>query len=124
MVADPSLKADKRPFSWSDLNEIELTVIGRNSGKSLPRPVWFTIRGKDMLLMPVQGNDTEWYKNVLRNPRVTITSAQHTLKGKVQTITQKSQVDDVIALFEKKYGESDIKKYHPKRNVAASVPLK
>ena len=73
--------------------------------------------------MPVQGNDTEWYKNVLRNPRVTITSAQHTLKGKLQTLTQKSQVDEVITLFEKKYGESDIKKYYPKRNVAAIFPL-
>ena len=117
------MKVDKRSFSWSDLNEIDLTVIGRNSGKSLPRPVWFAIRGKEMLLMPVQGNDTQWYKNVLRDPRVTITSGQHTLKGKLQIITQKSQVADVISLFEKKYGESDIKKYYPKRNVAASLPL-
>lgn len=117
------MKVDKRSFSWSDLNEIHLAVIGRKSGKSLSRPVWFAIRGKEMLLMPVRGNDTQWYKNVLRDPRVTITSGQHTLKGKLQIITQKSQVADVISLFEKKYGESDIKKYYPKRNVAASLPL-
>ena len=117
------LKLDKRSFSWSDLNEIDLAVIGRKSGKSLSRPVWFAIRGKEMLLMPVRGNDTQWYKNVLRDPRVTITSEQHTLKGELSIITQKSQVADVISLFEKKYGESDTKKYYPKRNVAASLPL-
>ena len=117
------MKVDKRSFSWSDLNEIELTVTGRKSGKSLPRPVWFAVRGREMLLIPVRGNDTEWYKNVLKDPRVTITSGQQILKGKLHPITQKSQVDGIIALFEKKYGASDIKKYYQKPNVAASLPL-
>ena len=76
-----------------------------------------------MLLVPVTGTDTQWYKNVLKDPRVTITSGQQILKGKLRTITQKSQVDGVVALFEKKYGASDIKKYYPKPNVAASFSL-
>ena len=76
-----------------------------------------------MLLIPVKGTDTEWYKNIQRNPQVTITSGQQILKGKLNTITLKSQVEDVIALFEKKYGTSDIKKYYPKPNVAASLSL-
>ena len=76
-----------------------------------------------MLLVPVTGTDTEWYKNVLKDSRVTIASGQQIFRGKLRTITQKSQVDGVIALFEKKYGASDIKKYYPKPNVAASISL-
>jgi hypothetical protein len=100
-----------------------LTVTGRNSGKPLPRPVWLAIRGKELLLLPVTGSDTEWYKNILRDPGVTVTSGRQTLKGRLRTITEKNEVDDVIALFEKKYGASDIKKYYPKPNVAASLSL-
>lgn len=74
-------------------------------------------------MIPVNGTDTEWYKNVLHDPRVTITSGQQTRKEKLRTITEKGQVDGVIALFEKKYGASDIKKYYPKPNVAASISL-
>jgi hypothetical protein len=117
------LKADKLSFPWSEIHEIELTVTGRTSGKPLPRPVWFAVRGKELLLLPVTGTDTEWYKNILRDPRVTVTSGQQMLKGKLHTITQKTQVDEVIALFERKYGASDIKKYYPKPNVAASISL-
>jgi deazaflavin-dependent oxidoreductase (nitroreductase family) len=117
------LKADKRSFSWSETNEIELTVTGRNSGKPLPRPVWFAVKGTELFLLPVTGTDSEWYKNILRDPRVTVTSGRQILKGKLRTITQKNQVDEVIALFEKKYGASDIKKYYPKPNVAASISL-
>ena len=73
--------------------------------------------------MPVTGTDTQWYKNILRDSQVSISSGQQKLQGKLRTITQKKQVDDVISLFEKKYGASDIKKYYPKPNVAAGLTL-
>src|SRR5207245_4566953 len=40
----PALKKNK---------EIELTVTGRRTGKPLPRPVWFALRGTELLLLPV-----------------------------------------------------------------------
>ena len=100
-----------------------MTVTGRKSGKLLPRPVWFAVRDRELFLLPVTGTDTQWYKNILRNPRITLSSRQQKLSGKLRTITQKKQVDEVIALFEKKYGPSDIKKYYPKPNVAASLSI-
>jgi deazaflavin-dependent oxidoreductase (nitroreductase family) len=101
--------------------EIELTVTGRKSGKPLPRPIWFVLRGTDLLLLPVTGTSSQWYKNALRDPRVKIRAGQQAYKGTLRPITEKKHVDEVIELFKGKYGPSDIKKYYPKPNVAVSL---
>ncbi len=103
--------------------EIELTVTGRKSGKPLPRPVWFVLRETELLLLPVTGTNSQWYKNALRNPHVEIRSSKQTFKGKLRAITERKQVDKVIELFKVKYGPSDFKKYYPNPTVAASLRL-
>ena len=48
--------------------EIELTVKGRKSGNNTSRPVWFVREGNILYLLPLNGSDTNWYKNMLANP--------------------------------------------------------
>jgi deazaflavin-dependent oxidoreductase (nitroreductase family) len=103
--------------------EIELTVTGRKSGKPRPRPVWFAMRGSELLLLPVTGTNSQWYKNILRNPEVKVSSSGQTFRGKLRKITERGQVAEVIELFKGKYGASDIKKYYPNPNVAAALAL-
>lgn len=113
----------KPPAFLEKTREIELIVTGRNSGKLLPRPVWFSMRGSELLLIPVYGTKTQWYKNILRNPQVKIKASGQTLHGNVRTITSSKEVGEVIKLFEQKYGVSDFKKYYPNPNVAASLQV-
>jgi len=40
------------------------------SGQDISRPVWFVHEDKKLYLLPVQGSDTNWYRNVLKNPTV------------------------------------------------------
>jgi len=47
-------------------NEIDLTVKGRKSGQDISRPVWFVHEDEKLYLLPVQGSDTNWYRNVLK----------------------------------------------------------
>ena len=122
-MGDSRLKSDSTFSGIKKEKEIELTVTGRKSGKPLPRPVWFVLRGTELLLLPVTGIDSQWYKNVLRNPQVKLRSSQQTFTGKLRAITERKQVDEVIELFKGKYGPSDIKKYYPNPNVAASLLL-
>jgi hypothetical protein len=42
-------------------DEIQLSVKGRKSGKEIPRPVWFVLTGKELMLLPVKGSSTQWY---------------------------------------------------------------
>lgn len=53
-------------------NEITITVTGRKSGHKSSRPVWFVLEGDDLHLLPVEGSDTQWYQNVLKNPNIGI----------------------------------------------------
>jgi hypothetical protein len=52
--------------------QIKLSVIGRKSGKTISIPVWFVLEGEKLYLLPVQGSDTQWYKNVLQNSSIRI----------------------------------------------------
>jgi hypothetical protein len=118
------LKTESLVSALKKDKEIELTVKGRKSGIQIPRPVWFVLRGTELLLLPVTGTDSQWYKNILRDPQVKISSNGQSFKGKLRTLTEKRQVEEVIELFRGKYGNSDVKRYYPKPNVAASLLLK
>ena len=50
--------------------QVNITVTGRKSGRAISSPVWFVLEDDKLYLLPVQGSDTQWYKNVLkRNSR-------------------------------------------------------
>jgi len=99
-------------------NEITITVTGRKSGRAISIPVWFVLEGGKLYLLPVQGSDTQWYKNVLKNPSIRIEAGS--AKAEVQAVILKdaAQAKSVVEKFRDKYGASDVKKYYPKHDVA------
>ncbi len=103
--------------------EITLSVKGRKSGKDIPRLVWFAYEGDILYLLPVQGSDTNWYKNFLADPmlKIYVNGAEILARGK--PITDGNGVDEIIKKFKSKYGEGDVKKYYTKFDVAVEVPL-
>jgi hypothetical protein len=105
------------------VNEITLSVKGRKSGRDIPRPVWFVHEGNILYLLPVQGTDTNWYKNFLadQNLKISANGAETTVRG--TPITDSSRVDNVVSKFKSKYGEGDVKRYYSKTDVAVQVPL-
>ena len=118
-------------MSKADLNqrlnsayEITLSVKGRKSGKDIARPVWFVHEGNALYLVPVQGPDTNWYKNFLANQTLKISvSGGEEISARGKSITESSKVRDIMSKFGSKYGDSDIRRYYPKPEVAVEVPL-
>ena len=102
----------------SGQREIKLTVTGRKSGRAISIPVWFVLDGDHLYLVPVQGSDTQWYKNVLANPSIRIEARGAAAEFKAVPITDPSQVATVVEKFREKYGASDVKKYYSKFDVA------
>ena len=51
-------------------DELELTTTGRVTGKPISCPVWFVRRGENLYLVPGDGTDSQWYKNLLKTPAV------------------------------------------------------
>ena len=107
----------------SRYRQINITVTGRKSGRAISIPVWFVFEDDKLYLLPVQGSDTQWYKNVLRNPSIRIDArgAEATLKA--VPITDAAQVSSVVEKFRAKYGASDVKKYYSKFDVAVVAQM-
>ena len=51
--------------------QIKLSVTGRKSGKAISIPgLVGALENQKLYLLPVQGSETQWYKNVLKNPTI------------------------------------------------------
>lgn len=98
--------------------EINITVIGRKSGRTISNPVWFVLEEDKLYLLPVQGSNTQWYKNVLKNPSIQIEAGGTKAEFKALPITDAKQVASVVEKFRKKYGAGDVKKYYAKLDAA------
>jgi deazaflavin-dependent oxidoreductase (nitroreductase family) len=107
----------------SRYREINIRVTGRKSGRPITIPVWFVLQGDQLYLLPVQGSDTQWYKNVLSNPSIRIDARGEAAEFRAVPITAPTQVSSVVEKFRDKYGAGDVKKYYSKFDVAVLVHL-
>jgi deazaflavin-dependent oxidoreductase (nitroreductase family) len=98
--------------------EITLTVTGRKSGHAISIPVWFVVEGQRLYLLPVTGSDTQWYRNVLKNPTVQIRADGAQSAFRVSPIEQQTQVSSVIEKFRARYGDGEMH-WYSKLDVAA-----
>jgi len=102
----------------SRYSEIDLSVTGRKSGRTISQPVWFVFEDDKVYLLPVRGSDTQWYKNVLKNPAIRIDARGTEAEFNAVPIPDAKQVASVVEKFRAKYGASDVKKYYSKFDVA------
>ena len=103
--------------------EIHISVIGRKSGRTISIPVWFVFENDKLYLVPVQGSDTQWYKNVLKNPAIHIKAGSAECELRATPVTDAKQVSSVVEKFRAKYGAGDVKKYYSKFDVAVVAPF-
>jgi hypothetical protein len=103
--------------------EITLSVKGRKSGRDITRLVWFVHEGNTLYLLPVQGSDTNWYKNLLVGPTLKISVNGVEVPAGGEPITDSNRVDDIVRKFKSKYGEGEVKNYYTKFDVAVEAPL-
>ena len=101
----------------SRYREIKITVTGRKSGNPISNPVWFVLEGDKLYLLPVQGSDTQWYKNVLKKPKIRIEARGTEAEFQAVPITDSKEVAGVVEKFREKYGAKDVKKYYSKFDV-------
>jgi deazaflavin-dependent oxidoreductase (nitroreductase family) len=103
--------------------EINISVVGRKSGKTISNLVWFVAEGDTLYLLPVHGSETQWYKNVLKNPSIRIDARGAEAEFQAKAITDAKVVKSVIEKFREKYGAKDVKKYYSKFDVAVVMGL-
>lgn len=106
----------------SRYREINISVTGRKSGRTISIPVWFVLDDEKLYLLPLQGSDTQWYKNVLKNRVIRIDARGAEAESQAVPVTDAARVTSVVDRFREKYGARDVKKYYSKLDVAVLVP--
>jgi deazaflavin-dependent oxidoreductase (nitroreductase family) len=123
-MSNKSARNDALKNRLSRSREINITVTGRKSRRAISIPVWFVLDDDKLYLLPVQGSDTQWYKNVLKNPSMRIDARGAEAEFNAVPITDAKEVASVVAKFRAKYGASDVKKYYSKLDVAVLTPMR
>jgi len=104
-------------------SEITITVTGRKSGRAISIPVWFVLEGDTLYLVAVEGSDTQWYQNVLKNRTIRIDARGAQAEFQALPITDVARVSAVVEKFRDKYGARDVKRYYSKLDVAVLVQI-
>ncbi len=104
-------------------NEIEITTIGRTTGRSIARPVWFAQRDDTLYLLPIKGSDSNWYRNLQKDASIRLAAGKAKLTSSATLITDPGKVEEVVEAFSAKYGAGDVKAYYPKTDVAVEVSI-
>jgi len=118
-----AVRNDSLPERLARYSEITISVTGRKSGRTISNPVWFAFDDGKLYLLPVQGSETQWYKNVLNNPAIHIDARGAAGDFKARPITAAKEVASVVEKFRGKYGAGDVKKYYSKFDVAVLVAM-
>jgi hypothetical protein len=93
--------------------QIKITVIGRNSGRTITVPVWFVHEADALGLLPVHGARTQWYKNLQQNQTITIQAGKEQRTFKATMLKSPSAVGKVVRSFCDKYTPDMVTKLYP-----------
>jgi deazaflavin-dependent oxidoreductase (nitroreductase family) len=103
--------------------EVDLTVVGRHSGRESTRPVWFVREDEALYLIPIYGTDSDWYKNVLKTPAIRLRAAGREAAASATPVSDHGRVAQIRDAFRAKYGDANFERYYPKPDAAVEVSI-
>ncbi len=115
--------AEELRSALQDGNEVELTTTGRKTGNESSRPIWFVLEEDKVLLLPVSGSESNWYRNVEKTPKIGLAADGADLQVEAKPTKDASTVEHVVQVFGDKYGADRVKEYYPGVDAAVEVPL-
>ena len=85
------------------LSEVELSTTGRRSGQARTVTIWFVRDGERVYVQSGKEGKTDWYRNVIANPAVTLRFGALRLRGRALAVEDAGEAERVHGLFEQKY---------------------
>ena len=106
----------------SDEEEVRITFVGRD-GKPRSIPVWFTVNGGKMELLPMYGLKTRWLADVQASGKIGLAVKGWRKEAKPVVVKEPSALEEIKGRFGAKYGLANVKRYYPTTEVALEVPV-
>jgi hypothetical protein len=107
----------------SGQNEVQISFVRSKSGKARTIPVWFTVEGGRVQLLPLYGLRTKWFQEVEKSGKVELSVKNQKLSVTPSIIRDEAKIERIKGIFARKYGFVDVKRYYPTSEVAIEVPL-
>ncbi len=84
-----------------------LTTLGRVSGRPHEIEIWFGLRDRTLYLLSGGGYKSDWVKNLLKNPSVTVRVGKRTFAGTARLVEDQAEEAMVRLLLAQKYHEME-----------------
>lgn len=82
-----------------------LTTTGRVTGKPHEIEIWFGLRGSALYLLSGGMDRSDWVKNLLKNPSVTVRIGKHRFKAKARLVEDEEEEMTARNMLADKYHE-------------------
>jgi deazaflavin-dependent oxidoreductase (nitroreductase family) len=98
-----------KPVTQAELEEVasqstvEITTIGRKSGKPHSIPIWFVYDEGRFYIQSGQDGKTAWYQNLKKDPQIKLKLDTLAFAGKAKFIDDEKETERIHGLFRRKY---------------------
>ena len=110
-----------RALSGED--EIQVTVVRPKDGSRRSLPVWFSVQGSKLELLPMYGLRTRWFRDLQESGRIEVKVKDRSRTIVPKIILDPAAVDETKRRFGLKYGLGEVAKYYPTSEVALEISL-
>jgi deazaflavin-dependent oxidoreductase (nitroreductase family) len=93
--------SDQAPLGDEDY--CYLTTIGRVSGEPREIEIWFGLEGSTVYMLSGGRDRSDWVKNLIRDPRVTVRIAERSLDGRARVVSDPDEDSRARRLLFEKY---------------------
>jgi deazaflavin-dependent oxidoreductase (nitroreductase family) len=87
----------------ADRSTIDITTVGRKSGKEHTKPIWFVVDDGKIVVQAGKDGKTDWYLNLQAKPAAMLRQGEYTFRARPTPVTDPARVEAIHELFLAKY---------------------
>jgi hypothetical protein len=107
--------APSHSLALANVRDATISVIDEKTGKELNVSLWFVEHEGFIYLLPMRGIETRWYHHALASSRINLEIGKRQYSGNAGKVSERKEVERVIALFKDKYGERVFRNFYTNR---------
>jgi len=111
------------PPKLSQEMELDVAYARSKDGSTRVLPVWFTVNGGKVELLPMYGLKTKWIIDVERSGSLELRAKGWKKGAKPNVVRDGEAVEGIKERFALKYGREEVKRYYPTSEVALEIQL-
>jgi len=111
------------PARLSEEMELDDAYARSKDGRSRVIPVWFTVNGDKIDLLPMYGVKTKWFIDVEKSGSLELRSKGWKRAARPSVVRNSEAVEAIKQRFSLKYGTEEVKRYYPTSEVALEIQL-